>query len=333
MENKLVLDVKNLNVFCPRPLIGDQLQLLKDVSLHVNRGEILGLVGETGSGKSLLIDALGRNLRPPLWDTTEELSFCKDKVQYNLLEKDEEGLREIWGKHIAFIPANARDKLNPILTVGQQFVNILQTNLSLSAEQAQEKALEMFKLVQMPDPKQNFKNYPHELSGGMAQRVVISFALSLSPDILLADEPTMGLDVTIQTQVLDLMISLLKNYDSSLVLATRDLAIVANYCHRVAIMCRGEILEIAIMKDFFKKPLHPYSRYLLEMAFVSMGEKEQTVLSTTRANVFRKEDQMKGGCAFTDRCPFVKEICWTTVPPGRLCDATHYVKCHEVKTP
>lgn len=266
-----ILVVENLNVYCPLILQKRQAELLKNINLVVKQNDIVGLAGETGSGKSVLLDAIGCNLTPPLWLETEKLSINLGGEVVDLVGKDEGELRKVWGTGMAFIPPNARDKLNPVLTVGEQFSNIIRVNSKLTKEKAHEKVVDMFRVVQMPDPERNYDSLPDELSGGMVQRVVISIALSMSPKLLLADEPTMGLDVTIQAQVLDLMANLIRKLGSSAILATRDLGIVANYCNKVVVMYGGQIVEFAGVRDFFKKPVHPYSRYLLEMAFASHG--------------------------------------------------------------
>jgi len=274
-----VLVVEDLNTYCPSPEGKGWKKLLDKVSIVVNEYELIALIGETGAGKSVLINSIGRNLKPPLWFEAKKLSVTLDGRQENLLEKDEEELRKIWGRGIAFIPTNAREALNPVLTVGQQFCNVIRASGSkVSRKEAHEKAVEWFKMVQMPDPQKNFYSYPHELSGGMAQRVVVSIALSMSPKLLLADEPTMGLDVTIQKQVLDLMVNLIKELQSSAIIATRDLGIVANYCSKVAAMCNGQIVEFAEVRDFFKNARHPYSQYLLEAAFASRSMTAKTKL-------------------------------------------------------
>ncbi len=200
-----ILIVNNLNTYCPSPLQRGTVMLLNDISLIVEEEDIVGLVGETGAGKSVLINSIGCNLTSPLWSRADELAINCNGVHERLLDKDEEDMRKFWGKEIAFIPPNARDRLNPLLKIGKQFGNVLQAKSQLSDEDIQAAILAMFKNVQMPDPIQNLNNYPHELSGGMAQRVVVSIAMAMSPQLLLADEPTMGLDVTIQKQVLDLM--------------------------------------------------------------------------------------------------------------------------------
>jgi len=264
------LTIKNLNVYCPSSSSKKkQVKLLNNISFTLNQNEILGLVGETGSGKSVLINAVGCNLPPPLWAESEVLSINVGNHMENLYGKNEDELRKIWGKKIAFIPTNAKSRLNPILTIGKECSDIVQANLKISSEKVHEKVIEMFKMVQMPDPQRNFDNYVHELSGGMAQRVLLSIAFCLSPKLLLADEPTMGLDLTIQRQILDLMANLIKKAQSSVILATRDLAIVANYCNKVAVLRKGQIVEFAEVREFFRNPKHSYSRSLLEASFAS----------------------------------------------------------------
>lgn len=321
-----ILTVKNLNMYCPLALAGGPLKLLDNISFVVNRNDILGLVGETGGGKSILIDAIGGNPKPPLWVEANELLIRCDHRRENLLQRDEEELRKLWGKEIAFIPPNARDKLNPILRVGKQVANVIEANLQLSRKEAYQKTIELFRMVQMPDPERNFNNYPHELSGGMAQRVVISIALSMSPKLLLADEPTMGLDVTIQTQVLDLMVKFLKKLQSSVVLATRDLGIVANYCNKVAVLCDGQMVEFADVRDFFKNAIHPYSHYLLAAAFSSHGKAVDLESMVTKGEV--AEVRSQAGCRFASRCLLAKEVCWSVNPPEQFITPNHYVRCH-----
>jgi peptide/nickel transport system ATP-binding protein len=321
-----ILSVKNLNVYCPSGLDGNRLSLVDGVTLAVNQGEILGLVGETGAGKSTLLDAIGCNPRPPLWVEVDTLTIRLEEHIVDLSEQDEAGLRQVWRKAIAFIPSNAKDRLNPIMTVGEQVKNILEAKLQISSESARQKTLEMFEMVQMPDPKRNYDNYPHELSGGMAQRVLISVALASSPRLLLADEPTKGLDVTIQTQVLDLMAKLLRDLSSGVLLATRDLGIVANYCHRVAAMCHGQMVEIADMRSFFKHPVHPYSRYLLAAAFASQGREED--FESVAAEKSGVDMKTLPGCRFSDRCPSAKDICRATTPEETILESTHSVRCH-----
>jgi oligopeptide/dipeptide ABC transporter ATP-binding protein len=328
MDRELLV-VKNLNTYCPSTLGSSRIKILDMVTLVVHQNEIVGLVGETGAGKSVLIDSIGCNLQPPLWCEAEELSINLNGKVEDLLEKSEDELRDIWGKGIAFIPSNARDRLNPIMPIGQQISNIIQARFLLSRQEAYTKVIEMFEMVHMPDPKQNFSSYPHELSGGMSQRAVISIALSMSPILLLADEPTMGLDVTIQAQILDLIADLVQKVQSSVILATRDLGIVANYCNKVAVMCNGQLVEFSEVRDFFKNAIQPYSNYLLKAAFASQHKAGQIELGGAAATKEQMEMRKENSCHFVTRCPIAQEMCWSVTPPVKFIDSTHYVRCHK----
>jgi oligopeptide/dipeptide ABC transporter ATP-binding protein len=328
-QNSPVLEVENLSVCFQAAGAKAVSRLLNGISFTLREQDVLGLVGETGSGKSILIDAVGRNPKPPLWVEADTLAICSEENSTDLLQVDDEALRKIWGNKIAFIPANARDKLNPVLRVGRQVCNVIQANLGLSAEEARAKVLEMFKLVHLPAPTQNFRNYPHELSGGMAQRIVISMALASDPRLLLADEPTMGLDVTIQAQVLDLMAELTGEIQSAVILATRDLGIVANYCNRVAVVGCGELVEIAEIRDFFERAVHPYSRYLLAAAFASHGRAVDLELEVSRPPMVGGPHLWEAGCRFVDRCQIAMDRCRESPPSVRILSDTHQVKCHK----
>jgi peptide/nickel transport system ATP-binding protein len=288
----------------------------------------VGLVGETGAGKSVLINSVGCNLTSPLWSRAEELAINCNGIRERLLEKDEEEMRKIWGKEIAFIPPNARDRLNPLLRIGKQFSNVLKAKSQLSEEDIQAAILTMFKNVQMPDPLQNLNNYPHELSGGMAQRVVVSIAMAMSPKLLLADEPTMGLDVTIQKQVLDLMAKLIEKHHSSALLATRDLGIVANYCNKIAVMCGGRILELRRVKEFFKEPLHPYSHFILKAAFATH---ENSAGPDSEVSMSGETGKRSGdtGCPSVKHCALVEDVCLSINPPEAQLGTNSYVRCHK----
>lgn len=328
-----ILIVDQLTAYCPSSIGGGFQTILDNVSLTVSEGDILGVVGETGAGKSVLIDAVGRNLKPPIWFAAKGLAVADNGRLEDLLAMEEDDLSKIWGKAIAFIPPNARERLNPILSVGKQLSNIIMTHSKMSRREARQKVIELFKMVQMPDPEKNYDSYPHELSGGMAQRVVISVALFMAPKLLLADEPTKGLDVTIQKQVLDLMAKLLNDSNSASLLATRDLGIVANYCNKVAVLCNGHLVEYAPMRDFFKKPAHPYSKYLLDAAFASHGM-ESHVDSSAVASKNEMESRAQNGCRFSGRCAREEnlvELCSTVNPPTVFLSEDHFVKCHRIK--
>jgi peptide/nickel transport system ATP-binding protein len=327
MKSRDILVLEDLNLYALNTFGEKDLALLRNINFKLGPREILGLVGETGAGKSLLINAIGKNLDYNLRLTGGQLLFRYKGELVNLLDANEERMGEIWGRNISFILSNTRGRFHPLLTVGEQFSNIIRANFQVSYKEAYERAIEMFRLVQMPDPQQNFSNYPHELSGGMVQRVAIAIALSMSPTLLLADEPTMGLDVTVQRQVLDLMSSLFHDRNSSIVLATRDLGIVANYCKKVAVMFRGEIVELAPVQEFFKRPRHPYSKYLLQIAFASNQkiEEEDMKFNIATKDTYRRHNR---GCFFADSCLIPQEKCWTETPQRIGTGEYHYVKCH-----
>lgn len=298
--------------------------LLKDIGFELHSGDVLGLIGETGSGKTVLIDAIGRNTAPGLSMKADKLCCFIDGKETDLLQKKEDELAAtVWGKKMTFILSNARSRFSPIMTAGEQFINILKSNQDMTDKQAAQKVQEMFSLVQMPDPKQNMNNYPHELSGGMIQRVEIAIALAMSPQFLLADEPTMGLDVTVQRQILDLMDGLFKKSRSSVILATRDLGIAANYCNKVLVLYNGEIVEFSDVQSFFENPRHPYSRYLLEIAFVSNDKNPKA-----KQRVFRSQKDMgMNGCFCSGSCENAQEECLTKHPQIHLFSDGSFVRC------
>jgi len=323
-----ILIVKNLNAFCPSLFGKRQAILLDSASLVVRENDRVGIVGETGAGKSVLINAIGRNLPSPLWSKAEELKLNLDGKSVGMLEKSDEEMRKIWGKGVAFIPSNAREMLNPLVKVGKEFAQILRDNFPISREAAESRVIEMFRVVQMPDPKRNFHSYPHELSGGMAQRVIISIAFAMSPRLLVADEPTMGLDVTIQKQVLDVMAEVIGKLQSGVILATRDLGIVANYCNKIAVMHKGCIIELRPVEEFFENPLHPYSRFILKAAFADRSCKNNHEMELL--NREKGEERAGKGCHFVSVCSLAGECCFSEPPPQRSIGAEFYVKCHRL---
>jgi ABC-type dipeptide/oligopeptide/nickel transport system ATPase component len=232
---------------------------LNGVSLGVEPGKMLGLVGESGSGKTTLAHSIMRVVPlPGRVVKGATLLYGRD-----LQALPEEAMRLVRGKEIAMIVPNPRAELHPLLTIGDQLANVARTHLGLDRKQARERAVEMLAHVRIPDPARRARAYAHELSGGMAQRVVIAMALIAEPRVTISDDATSGLDVTVQAQVLDLTVQLLREQGSASLMITRDLGIVANYCDDVAIIYRGVILELADVRSFFSNPRHPYSIELL----------------------------------------------------------------------
>lgn len=258
-----VLAIEDLRVARPGRDGGAEQELLHGVSLAVPRGKIVGLVGESGIGKSLLLAAVLNVLNEPARISGGSVRFG----ERDLLTMPEDELSRIRGKQLSFIGPNPHTLLNPLLPVGRQVVNFVRAHEGCSKDEAREKVLEMFRAVGIPDAARRLDSYPHELSGGMAQRVVISVGLICSPQLILADEPTFGLDVTIQAQVLELIKALVDSReDRAMLLVTRDLSIVANYADTVNVMHDGAIVESATVHEFFAGPKTEQGRALLDAA-------------------------------------------------------------------
>jgi ABC-type dipeptide/oligopeptide/nickel transport system ATPase component len=232
---------------------------LKGVNLRLDPGRMLGLVGESGAGKTTLAHSIMRVVPPPGRVVKGETKLYGRDLQ----QLSESELRRVRGKEIAMIVPNPRAELNPLLTIGEQLANVARAHLRLDKREARERAVHILSHVKIPDPGRRANAYPHELSGGMAQRVVIAMAMIGEPKMTISDDATSGLDVTVQAQVLDLTLSLLRERGSASLMITRDLGIVANYCDHVAVLFRGCLLEAADVRSFFANPRHPYSIELL----------------------------------------------------------------------
>ena len=239
---------------------------LDDVTLEIGRGETLGVVGKSGVGKSLLVRSLVNMVPNPGRIAAGEISIAGR----NVLDLEREQLRLLRGRHVGVIVRNARIHLNPVLSVGRQITNVYLAHHGASRREAWERATEMLRAVGIPDPEERMRSYPHELSGGMVQRVVIAMALICEPSVVLADEPTSGLDVTIQDQVLRLFRTLVSESGASALLVTRDMGIVANFCDRVGVMDEGRLIEVAGVPEIFTRAVQPQTRALLAAA--SLGE-------------------------------------------------------------
>lgn len=268
-EVKALLEVRGLEVHyrTHRGVI----RAVNGVSFSIDRGEILGLVGEAGSGKSTIIWAVLGLVPFPGSITSGEILFEKN----NLVKLSDEEMRHIRGRDVSVIPQNARSYLNPLLPIGEQIAQAYLVHNRASAEDARHRALELLEMTAFPDPERQARAYPHELSGGMAQRALICTTLACSPKLILADEPSSGLDVTIQAQILNLLHTLAVRDRYSMLLVTRDLGIIARYCDRVGIIYGGQVVEMASVVDFFERPKHEYSKALLNAA--SHGHSQQRV--------------------------------------------------------
>lgn len=289
------------------------------VDLAVERGEIVGLVGETGSGKTVTTLAILGLVRPPGWISAGKVVL--DGVDLRGLAPEQ--LRALRGTRIGYVPQNPRAALNPLLRVERQMANVLVSHRDRRRRRQAERARcrEVIEAVGIPDPDRVLRCYPHELSGGMAQRVVIAIALLLRPQLVIADEPTSGLDVTVQSQILDLFADAVGNGGAGTLLVTHDLGIVANYCHRVAVMYAGRIVECGLVREVFSQPRHPYTVGLLGSVPVvgqplySMAGQPPNLRSIPRA------------CAFANRCPHAQSQCAVEPPPWRRVSGAHGFLC------
>jgi peptide/nickel transport system ATP-binding protein len=311
-----VLEVRDLHVEYLRD--AGPVRVLNGTALTVYPGESLGVVGESGVGKTVLVRAILGLLQPPWRVTRGQIMYEGD----DLLRRSEKELRLIRGRGIALTTHEPRKHLNPVATIGTQIANVVQAHGPTGHARARTRALELLRMVGFPDPEARQTAYPHELSGGMCQRVIIAMALAHSPRLLMADEPTAGLDVTISLQVLDLMRDLVRDADSSLLLVSRDLGVVAHYCQRVAVMYQGRIVESAGVPAFFAGATHPYSRRLLRAAAAARDERRG---ATTSAG--QRTAAAPAGCAYLPRCPVKVERCALEPPALEPVAPGHLVRC------
>jgi oligopeptide/dipeptide ABC transporter ATP-binding protein len=265
------------------------------IDFHVNRGEIMGLVGESGCGKSVTsLSIMGLVAKPGMVEDGQILFDGRD-----LLKLKPEEMRKLRGDRLSMIFQQPQSSLNPVRDVGRQIGEVLELHRSMKRGPARARALELLRMVGIPDPERRLKSYPHEMSGGMAQRVMIAMALACEPELLIADEPTTALDVTIQAQILDLMRNLREQTGTAIILITHDLGVVAEMADRVAVMYAGEIVEQADVSTLFERPRHPYTRGLIGSIPVVGDVREE--LSVIPGNVPNLIDLPKG-CRFAPRC-------------------------------
>jgi len=285
-----------------------EVQSVRGVSFNVGEGEMVGIVGESGSGKSVTAKSLMGLIAPPGRIVEGEVRLRGE----NLLSLSEEQLRSVRGNRIAMIFQDPMTSLNPVLRVGQQLVEVLRRHRKLSKEDARKRAIELLRQVGIPQPEKRIDQYPHEFSGGMRQRVMIAVALSCEPELLIADEPTTALDVTIQAQILELMKHLRETTGTSILLITHDLGVVAQVCSRVIVMYGGLVMEEGSVFDIFERPSHPYTQGLLR-SVPKRGEsgRERLVpIEGTPPNLLHPPS----GCPFIERCPHAMDIC-KKLPP------------------
>jgi oligopeptide/dipeptide ABC transporter ATP-binding protein len=341
MEPKELLKIENLTTYFDT--WAGIVKAVDGVSLEVREGETLGLVGESGSGKSVTaLSILGIVPRPG--------KIISGRILYkgeNLLEKTENDLQKIRGKEIGYIFQDPATSLNPVLSIASQLTEVIKHHQIVKTpslrvkdlyklravirrrgdakKEILQKAIELFKLVEIPDPEIKIWSYPHQLSGGMKQRIAIARALSCQPSLLLADEPTTALDVTIQAQILDLLKSLKDKLGMAMILITHDMGVVAGVADRITVLYAGRVCESASTRTIFRNPLHPYTRALLEaVPSLALKREKLKVIPGAIPNLI----ELPSGCRFNPRCEFAKQgICTTKIPELEEIEPDHYVAC------
>lgn len=298
------------------------LKAIDGVTFYVEKGEILGVVGESGCGKSVTSQTILRLYDEKYTAKHEGEVLFDGKDILHIPEKEMEKIR---GNSISMVFQDALSSLNPTFTVGYQLREALIIHQGMTKKEANEKAVEMLRLVGIPAPERRIKQYPHELSGGMRQRVMIAIALSCRPKLLIADEPTTALDVTIQAQIMDLIVELNKQLDMGVILITHDLGVVAETCQRVAVMYLGQIVEEASVEDIFDNPKHPYTWGLIKSIPRLEGDRSEP-LHTIKGMV-PLLSQIPSGCRFAERCPYATDMCREKMPELVSVSDTHRVRC------
>ncbi|MCM1339910.1 MAG: ABC transporter ATP-binding protein [Muribaculaceae bacterium] len=310
-----ILEVKNLNLGFN--FEQEFRQALFDVSFSLEKGKMLSVVGESGCGKTMSAMSILRLIPKTAEITGGEILFNGE----NLLEKPLKDMQKIRGGKIALIPQDPMTSLNPLYTVGDQLLEIIKIHQGLQGQAAEEKALEAFNAVQIPGAKSRLNNYPHEFSGGMKQRAIIAMALACNAQVLIADEPTTALDVTIQAQIMNLLGEIKQN-GTSILLITHDLALVREHSDSVAVMYAGRVVEQACAEEFFNNPNHPYSKALLKSIPSNRGQILETIQGQPPA-LSQKID----GCKFNPRCNYCMEVCTKMVPPFENVAPEHKSAC------
>ena len=290
------------------------------VTFNVRSGEILGVVGESGSGKSVTALALLRLIRPPGRIVQGAVVF----EGTDLVGLSEDEMRAVRGTRIAMVFQSPRTALNPVLTVGRQISRLFELHQGASRAEGRTRTIGMLKLVGISEPERRARQYAHQLSGGMCQRVMIAMALATSPRLLLADEPTTGLDVSIAAQILELLRDLGRRTGASILLITHDLGVVAEVCDRVAVMHAGQIVEVGAVRAIFARPLHPYTQALVR----SIPRIDRDVTMEPIPGMVPSLLAPPPGCRYADRCPRVLDVCRRDRPAPRAAAPDHEVACH-----
>lgn len=317
--SEYLVDIKNerLSFFTP----AGEVKALNDVSIHLKEGEVLGIVGESGSGKSVTAYSLMGLTAYPGKLIGGTLEFNGHRID----EMTENQMRKIRGEEISIIFQDPMTSLNPVYTIGNQICEMILLHTNKSKQEARERAKELLTLVGINEPEKRLKQYPHELSGGMRQRVMIAIALACEPKLLIADEPTTALDVTIQAQILELMMELKEKLGMAIIMITHDLGVVASMCERIAVMYAGKVVEYGTTEDIFYNPSHEYTKGLLR-SIPKLNEKEHSRLVPIEGSPV---DMLNppAGCPFAPRCDSCMKICLRQMPEYTDISDVHYSAC------
>lgn len=318
-----LLEIRNLNIFYTKP--EGRVNIVNGLGFEVREGKVFGLAGESGCGKSLTaLSVMG--ILPPNLHAEGEINFKGT----NLLTLPQEELRGLRGREISMVFQEPMTSLNPVLKVGYQIREVITTHLRVSGKEADKMTIELLKAVRIPSPETRMREYPHQMSGGMRQRIMMAMAIACGPSLLIADEPTTALDVTIEAQLLELLRVLREEKNMAVLLITHDLGIIAENAETVGIMYAGRLVELAGVKELFETPMHPYTMGLLK----SLPKKRGVPLEPIAGSVPRP-DSLPRGCKFSDRCPFVIPGCREEEPALRSIELKdrggHLARCIRVE--
>ncbi len=318
-----LLEVRNLQTFFFT--YAGTATAVDDVTFFVDGGEIVGVVGESGCGKTVMARSILRLIPDPPGRIVGGEIIFENK---NLLTLSEKEMQDIRGNQISMIFQEPMTSLNPVYTVGNQMAEVFRLHERLSWREALDRSVEMLRLVGIPSPEVRVRDYPFQMSGGMRQRVMIAMALACHPKILLADEPTTSLDVTIQAQILDLIRQLQKELNTSVILITHDLGIIAEMVQKVFVMYAGKIVETADVTSLFNNPLHPYTEGLIRSVPSLEGKQARNKGRLWEIpGIVPDLTCLPHGCTFSDRCTKVREVCWQEAPPFLEVRPGHFVRC------
>ena len=319
MSSQYLVDIQEerLSFFTP----AGEVKALNNVTLQMREGEVLGIVGESGSGKSVTSYSLMGLIANPGKIIGGDLYFNG----YHINDMSEKEMRKIRGNEVSIIFQDPMTSLNPVYTIGNQIMEVILLHTNKSKTEAKERAKELLTLVGINEPEKRLKQYPHELSGGMRQRVMIAMALACEPKLLIADEPTTALDVTIQAQIIELMMDLKNKLGMAIIMITHDLGVVASICDRIAVMYAGKIVESGLTDDIFYNPKHEYTKGLLK-SIPKMYEADYERLVPIEGSPVDMLNPPKG-CPFASRCDSCMKICLREMPPVKNFSDIHYSQC------